>query len=76
MGAPSSSPAEEAAVLRGGDEVAHPRIPGAPAHGGNHALSITLAFLGGVLIDTWKRYVPDHVVYGYSLLFLLSALIG
>jgi MFS family permease len=39
-------------------------------------LSITLAFLGGVVIDGWKRYLPDHTVYGYSLLFLLSALIG
>ncbi len=40
------------------------------------ALSVTLAFLGGVLIDTWKHYLPEHTVYGYSVLFLLSALIG
>jgi MFS family permease len=39
-------------------------------------LSVTLAFLGGVLIDTWKRYLPEHTVYGYSVLFLLSAIIG
>jgi MFS family permease len=40
------------------------------------ALSVTLAFVGGVLIDTWKRYVPQHTVFGYSLLFLLAAIIG
>lgn len=40
------------------------------------ALSITLAFLGGGVIDGWKRYAPEHTVYGYSLLFLASALIG
>lgn len=39
-------------------------------------LSVVLAFVGGVLIDAWKRYVPDHTVYGYSLLFLLAAIIG
>jgi MFS family permease len=39
-------------------------------------LSVALAFLGGVLIDTWKRYVPDHTVFGYSLLFLIAAIIG
>jgi MFS family permease len=40
------------------------------------ALSVTLAFVGGVLIDTWKRFVPQHTVFGYSLLFLLAAIIG
>jgi MFS family permease len=40
------------------------------------ALSVTLAFIGGVLIDTWNKYVPQHTVFGYSLLFLLSAVIG
>jgi MFS family permease len=39
-------------------------------------LSVVLAFLGGVLIDAWKRYVPDHTVFGYSLLFLVAAMIG
>src|SRR5438874_6421051 len=32
------------------------------------ALAITLAFVGGVLIDTWKKYVPDNMALGYSLL--------
>jgi MFS family permease len=39
-------------------------------------LSVALAFMGGVLIDAWKRYVPEHTVFGYSLLFLLAAIIG
>jgi MFS family permease len=40
------------------------------------ALSITLALLGGVLVDTWKRYVPNHDVFGYSILFAIAAIIG
>jgi MFS family permease len=40
------------------------------------ALSVTLAYVGAMLLDTWKRYLPDHAVFAYSLLFLLSALIG
>ena len=40
------------------------------------ALSITLALLGGVLVDTWKRYVPNHNVFGYSILFAIAAIIG
>jgi MFS family permease len=40
------------------------------------ALSITLAFIGGVLIDAWKRWLPDQAVFSYSLLFFISALIG
>ena len=40
------------------------------------ALSITLALLGGLLVDTWKRYVPNHGVFGYSLLFAIAAVVG
>jgi MFS family permease len=40
------------------------------------ALSITLALLGGALVDTWKRYVPNHDVFGYSILFAIAAIIG
>ena len=40
------------------------------------ALSVTLAFVGGMLLDTWKRYLPEHAVFAYSVLFLLSTLIG
>jgi MFS family permease len=40
------------------------------------AVSIVLAFLGGVALDAWKRHVPDAPAMGYSLLFVLSALIG
>jgi MFS family permease len=39
-------------------------------------LSVAMAFVGGALIDAWTRYVPAHAVFGYSLLFLLSATIG
>jgi hypothetical protein len=28
------------------------------------ALSVTVALLGGVLVDSWKRYVPDQTVFG------------
>jgi MFS family permease len=41
-----------------------------------NALSITLALLGGALVDTWKRYVPNHDVFGYSILFAIAAIIG
>jgi len=40
------------------------------------ALSMVVALIGGVLIDSWNRHVPEHAVLGYSLLFLLSAMIG
>jgi MFS family permease len=40
------------------------------------ALSVALGLGGGFLIDAWKRYVPDQAVSGYSLLFLVSAVIG
>jgi MFS family permease len=40
------------------------------------ALSITLALLGGVLVDSWKRYVPSHTVFGYSILFAIAAIVG
>jgi MFS family permease len=40
------------------------------------ALSVTLAYVGGMLLDTWKRYLPEHAVFAYSVLFLLSTLIG
>jgi MFS family permease len=39
-------------------------------------VSITLAFLGSVLIDAWKHYVPGAPVLAYSCLFAVSALIG
>ncbi len=40
------------------------------------ALSVTVALLGGVLVDSWKRYAPDQTVFGYSILFMISTLIG
>src|SRR5579884_2317379 len=40
------------------------------------ALSIVLAFLGGAMIDAWKKHVPHAAVAGYSIVFTLSALIG
>jgi MFS family permease len=40
------------------------------------ALSVTLALLGGLLVDTWKSYVPSHTVFGYSILFTIAAVIG
>ncbi len=40
------------------------------------AVAIALALVGSVLIDTWKKHVPDHAATGYSILFTLSALIG
>jgi MFS family permease len=40
------------------------------------ALSVTVALLGGVLVDSWKKYVPNQMVFGYSILFMISTLIG
>jgi MFS family permease len=40
------------------------------------ALSVTVALLGGVLVDSWKRYLPDQTVFGYSVLFMISTLSG
>jgi MFS family permease len=40
------------------------------------AVSITLAFVGSLLIDGWKRYVPGDPVFAYSFLFAISACIG
>jgi MFS family permease len=40
------------------------------------AVSITLAFVGSLLIDGWKRYLPGDPVFAYSCLFALSAAIG
>ncbi len=40
------------------------------------ALSVTLALAGGVLVDSWTRYQPDNTVFGYSILFAISAVIG
>lgn len=39
-------------------------------------VATTVALLGGVAIDAWKRHVPGHAALGYSLLFLVSTLIG
>ncbi len=40
------------------------------------ALSISLAMLAGFLIDSWKKYAPDQTVFGYSMLFAVSAVVG
>ncbi len=40
------------------------------------ALSISLALFSGFLIDSWKRYAPNQPVFGYSMLFAISAGIG
>ncbi|MGH7248341.1 MAG: hypothetical protein ACREH9_09570, partial [Pseudomonadota bacterium] len=40
------------------------------------ALSVSLSLIGGVVLDTWKRYQPDYAVYAYSCLFLFAALVG
>jgi MFS family permease len=40
------------------------------------AVSIALALVGSVLIDTWKAHVPEHAAAGYTILFALSAAIG
>jgi MFS family permease len=31
---------------------------------------------GGAIIDLWKGYMPEYSVFGYSLLFLVSAVVG
>jgi MFS family permease len=40
------------------------------------ALATLLAFLGGVVIDAWKRHVPGDPAFAYSVLFAVSAAIG
>jgi MFS family permease len=40
------------------------------------AISVTLAMGGGLLIDFWKQFQPDYKVFGYSLLFLIAAVVG
>jgi hypothetical protein len=40
------------------------------------ALSVVVALGGGVVIDLWKDYVPEYAVFGYSLLFLVSTIVG
>lgn len=40
------------------------------------ALSISLALFAGFLIDSWKRFAPNQAVFGYSMLFAVSAVIG
>jgi MFS family permease len=40
------------------------------------AVSIGFAFLGSMLIDAWKRYLPGAPVLAYSCLFVVSAIIG
>ncbi len=39
------------------------------------AVSIVMAFIGGLAVDAWKNHVTDPAL-GYSCLFALSALIG
>jgi MFS family permease len=40
------------------------------------ALSMVAALGGGAIIDLWKGYMPEYSVFGYSLLFLVSAVVG
>jgi MFS family permease len=40
------------------------------------AVSIVMAFVGGLAVDAWKNHFPDESALGYSFLFVLSALIG
>ena len=40
------------------------------------ALSVVAALGGGAIIDLWKSYMPDYAVFGYSLLFLVSVMVG
>jgi MFS family permease len=40
------------------------------------AVSIVMAFVGGVAVDAWKNHVPENPALGYSCLFALGALIG
>ena len=40
------------------------------------AVSIVMAFVGGLAVDAWKDHVPDNPALGYSCLFATSVLIG
>ena len=40
------------------------------------ALSVVAALGGGAIIDLWKSYMPEYAVFGYSLLFLVSVMVG
>jgi MFS family permease len=40
------------------------------------ALSVVAALSGGAIIDLWKGYMPEYALFGYSLLFLVSAIVG
>jgi hypothetical protein len=40
------------------------------------ALSMVAALGGGALIDLWKSQMSDYAVFGYSLLFLVGAIVG
>ncbi len=40
------------------------------------AVSIVMAFVGGLAVDAWKNHVPGNPALGYSCLFAASALIG
>jgi hypothetical protein len=40
------------------------------------ALSVVAALGGGSIIDLWKSYMPEYAVFGYSLLFLVSVVVG
>ena len=40
------------------------------------AVSIVMAFVGGLAVDAWKDHVPGNPALGYSCLFAASALIG
>jgi MFS family permease len=42
----------------------------------NTAVAMVLALLGGILIDRWKAFAPDHSIVAYMWLFLTSAAIG
>ena len=40
------------------------------------ALSVIAALGGAAIIDLWKSYMPEYAVFGYSLLFLVGAIVG
>jgi MFS family permease len=40
------------------------------------AVSIVMAFVGGLAVDAWKDHVPNNPALGYSCLFATSVLIG
>ena len=42
----------------------------------NTAVAMTLALVCGILIDAWKRHMPEHAIIAYSGLFVVSAAIG